>query len=171
LFHLSNSVPKSLQFYLILSWKILIGKFFATKEANLKTQKTVKSFLFTPIRRIGRVKVAPHQFLTSALNGGKWLTSRPCRFTSEKKNLVAFELEFGCVEVSLDILEKRKSFPPTRIRIQGCPQCSPLTTSTALPRLIKIYDLCEFQRCCHVFRKSQGGGCLCVHDVVCHLSV
>jgi hypothetical protein len=93
-----------LQFYLILSWKIWIGKFVATKEANLKTPKTVKFFLSTPRRRIERVEVAPHQFLTSALNGIKWLTSRPGRFKSwGGGDLLLFEFEVGCVEVSLDV--------------------------------------------------------------------
>ena len=104
------------------------------------------------------MEVAPHQILTSAFNGGKWLTSWPGHFTPEKKYLVLFELEVGCVEVSLYFLEYGKSLPPIQIRIPGCPERSPLTTSTALTRLVELYDPCKFQRFSLVFRKSEGEG-------------
>jgi len=40
---------------------------------------------FTPWRHTGGIKVQPHSFLSSALDGGEWLTSRPGRFNSGKQ--------------------------------------------------------------------------------------
>jgi hypothetical protein len=44
-----------------------------------------KESLFTTLRRIEGEGIQLHQFLTSGLDGGVWVTSRPGRFNSGKR--------------------------------------------------------------------------------------
>jgi hypothetical protein len=53
------------------------------------------------------VEVQLHSFLTSALGGGVWLTSRPGRFTPQKRTLVSTGDWMG-PRPGLDVSEKRK---------------------------------------------------------------
>jgi hypothetical protein len=59
----------------------------------------------------GGVDVWSHIFLTSALVGGKWSTSRPSRFIPAKRALGTHRLGGWLVpSVGLDNVEKRKFF-------------------------------------------------------------
>jgi hypothetical protein len=61
------------------------------------------------MKAYGGVDIEIHIFLTSALDGGEWSASRPCRFTSRKG---AFDTQWigGWVDsrASLDDVEKNK---------------------------------------------------------------
>jgi len=64
------------------------------------------------MKAYGGVEVQLHSFLTSALDGGEWSTSRPSRFIPGK------EPPFPSIEgwvgprVSLDVMEKREISRP-----------------------------------------------------------
>jgi hypothetical protein len=63
----------------------------------------------TPWRRIGGVGVYLHAFLTSALDGGEWLASRPGRFTrSVKASSVHWIRGWVGPRAGLDVVEERK---------------------------------------------------------------
>jgi hypothetical protein len=41
----------------------------------------------------GKVEIQLHTFITSAVNGGEWLSSRPVNFTSEERTPVSIVKE------------------------------------------------------------------------------
>jgi hypothetical protein len=61
----------------LLFWYCLLKRFISTK-------KQWRFSFSTACRRMGRLQVRLHSFLTSALDGGKWLNSRSGRFYSGK---------------------------------------------------------------------------------------
>jgi len=64
-----------------------------------------------------RDKVYLHSLLIPGLDGGKWLTSRPARFTLEtKENGIRWTGGWMAISYALDMLETRKHFALTGIR-------------------------------------------------------
>jgi hypothetical protein len=61
------------------------------------------------MKAYGGVDVQIHTFLTSALDGGEWSASRPCRFTTRERAPGTHWIG-GWVDpqASLDDMEKRK---------------------------------------------------------------
>jgi hypothetical protein len=57
------------------------------QRREIGSWKTVKLSLSMPRRHKGGAKVWLHSFLTSALQDDEWSTSRPCRFTPQKKKI------------------------------------------------------------------------------------
>jgi hypothetical protein len=81
------------------------------------------------MKAYGRVNVYIHIFLTSALVGGEWSASRPCRFTPEKRTLVTHWIG-GWVDprAGLDDVEKIKflTLPGLELRPLGRPDSQSL---------------------------------------------
>jgi hypothetical protein len=59
------------------------------------TMTTVNMSLTTPWRHIGGTEVQLHSFLTSALDGGEWSTSRSGRFTPGKETRYLLNRRLG----------------------------------------------------------------------------
>jgi hypothetical protein len=68
-----------------------------------------------------------HVSLTSALTGGEWSASRPCRFTPRKRSPATYWIG-GWVDAraGLDDVEKRKflTLPGFKLQPLGRPACS-----------------------------------------------
>jgi hypothetical protein len=71
------------------------------------------------MKMYGGVDVYIHVFFTSALVGGEWLTSRPCRFTTRERAPDTHWIG-GWVgpRASLDDVEKRKCLPLPRLKFR-----------------------------------------------------
>jgi hypothetical protein len=85
------------------------------------------------MKTYGGVEVLIHVFLTSALDGGEWSASRPCRFTPGSHWIIGW---VG-LRVGLDAVEKRKSFH-CRESNPGRPACCPTPYRLSYP---DSYDL------------------------------
>jgi hypothetical protein len=67
----------------------------------------------------GGVDVSIHIFLTSALGGGEWSASRPCRFTAGERAPGAHWIEVWVgPTASMDDVEKRKFFTLPGLELQ-----------------------------------------------------
>ena len=88
-------------------------------------------------RRMGRMKVQFHSFLTSVTDGGDWSSSCPHRFIHTRKDTMYSWIEcwMGAGD-SVDVsVEKIKSLACARIRSPDRPARSLNTLLTELPRL------------------------------------
>jgi len=70
--------------------------------------------LFTPQRRIGRIEVLLHSFITSVIDGGFWSTSRPGRSISRKVPGTDRTIGWFVPRAGVETLEK--SSAPCRVR-------------------------------------------------------
>ena len=73
------------------------------------------------------MKVQIHSFLTSALDVGEWLTPRPGRFTSDKKDPLSVVQKDGWAPwLVWTGIKNTKSLAPSRVRTQNGPVRSDL---------------------------------------------
>jgi hypothetical protein len=83
-----------------------------------RPSQKVKFSLSTPLRHIGGVEVWLHSFLTSELDGGEWLTSRPRPLYPRKRTPVPIGGWVGPT-AALGVLENRNISCPYRDSIPG----------------------------------------------------
>jgi hypothetical protein len=79
------------------------------------------------MKEYGGVDMSIHIFLTSALVGGEWSASRPCRFTPwERSHCIHWIGVWVGPRADLDYVEKRKflTLPGLEVRPLDRPACS-----------------------------------------------
>jgi hypothetical protein len=71
------------------------------------------------MKAYGAVDVQIHIFLASALSGGEWSASRPCRFTPRERALCIHWIN-GWVDpkFGLDDMDKKKILPQTGLELR-----------------------------------------------------
>jgi hypothetical protein len=93
------------------------------------------------MKAYGGVDVYVHIFLTSALAGGKWSASRPCRFTPGDRAPSTHWIG-GWVDprANLDNMEKLKFLPPPGLELQ------PLGRPAHSQSLYRLHYPCSYWR-------------------------
>jgi hypothetical protein len=102
------------------------GRPYRVTQANLLNNEITKEDFLCP--RMGRVKVQLHSFLTKALDGKEWTTSRVCASLARNDPRYPWIGGFVCRRACKEVLKDRKiSLPLSGFKHQIYSACNSLT--------------------------------------------